>query len=80
LLLPCGGSPAGCVQVFILSRASADPNAFAAAITGLRQHSTPYHLAYGLLGHPAHLLRTGDDETAAAVTGEASGIAEQLRY
>ena len=34
--------------------------AFAAAITGLRQHSTPYHLAHGLLDHAAHLAAHGD--------------------
>ena len=38
--------------------------AFAAAIAGLRQHSTPYHLAHGLLDHAEHLLRSGDDEAA----------------
>jgi len=52
--------------------------AFTAAIAGLRQHSTPYHLAHGLLDHAEHLLRAGDDETAAAATGEAVGIAQQL--
>ena len=49
-----------------------------AAITGLRQHSTPYHLAHGLLDHAEHLLRAGDDKTVAAATGEAVGIAQQL--
>ena len=52
--------------------------AFAAAITSLRQHSTPYHLAHGLLDHAEHLLRVGDDEAAAAATGEARGIAARL--
>jgi hypothetical protein len=52
--------------------------AFTAAVTGLRQHSTPYHLAHGLLDHTAHLLHTGEDEAAAAATGEARGIAERL--
>ena len=52
--------------------------AFAAAITGLRQHSTPYHLAHGLLDHAAHLLRTGDDQAAMAALGEAAGLAERL--
>jgi hypothetical protein len=47
---------------------------FAAAIAGLRQHSTPYHLAHGLLDHAAHLLHTGGHEAAAAATGEAAGI------
>jgi class 3 adenylate cyclase len=55
----------------------ADP-AFAAAITGLRQHSTPYHLAHGLLDHAACLLRTGDDQAAQAAVGEAGGIAQRL--
>ena len=58
--------------------ATRPPQAFAAAIAGLRQHSTPYHLAHGLLDHAAHLLRTGDDGAAAAATGEAAGIAERL--
>ena len=47
-----------------LAAADGDPDAgpaFAAAITGLRQHSTPYHLAHGLLDHAAHLAARGDD-------------------
>jgi hypothetical protein len=66
-----------------LTAADADPDAasaaFSAAIAGLRQHSTPYHLAHGLLDHAAHLLRSGDDETAAAATSEARDIALRLR-
>ena len=63
-----------------LTAADGDPaaGAFAAAITNLRQRSTPYHLAHGLLDHAAHLLRMGDDEAAAAATGEAAGIAGRL--
>jgi class 3 adenylate cyclase/predicted ATPase len=53
--------------------------AFTAAITGLRQHSTPYHLAHGLLDHAEHMLRTGDDEAARTAIGEAREIAQQLR-
>jgi hypothetical protein len=53
--------------------------AFAAAVAGLRQRSTPYHLAHGLLDHAEHLLRTGDDQAAAAAAGEARGIAGRLR-
>jgi hypothetical protein len=37
-----------------LTTAEADPATgagFTAAIVGLRQHSTPYHLAHGLLDH-----------------------------
>jgi hypothetical protein len=52
--------------------------AFPAAITGLRQHSTPYHLAHGLLDHAQHLIRLGDDEAAAAAITEAVGIAQRL--
>ncbi len=62
--------------------ADGDPDArpaFAAAITGLRQHSTPYHLAHGLLDHAAHLSHLGDDQAAAAAIGEAVGIAARLR-
>ena len=66
-----------------LAAADAGPDAagaaFAAAIAGLRQHSTPYHLAHGLLDHAAHLLRTGDDQAAAVAVGEARNIAERLR-
>ena len=53
--------------------------AFAAAIAGLRQHSTPYHLAHGLLDHAQHLSPLGDDEAAEAAISEARDIAQQLR-
>jgi class 3 adenylate cyclase/predicted ATPase len=53
--------------------------AFTAAITRLRQHSTPYHLAHGLLDYAVHLLRADDHEAARAATGEARTIAQQLR-
>ena len=39
---------------------------FAAAITGLRELSTPYHLAHGLLDYAAVLSRRGETEAAAA--------------
>jgi len=62
--------------------ADGDPDAvgaaFAAAIAGLRQHSTPYHLAHGLLDHAAYLAARGDTEAAAAAAGEAAGIAARL--
>ena len=64
-----------------LASADGSPDAgaaIAAAITGLRQHSTPYHLAHGLLDHAGHLLRTGDDEAAEAAIGEARSIAGRL--
>jgi hypothetical protein len=54
--------------------------AFAAAVTGLRQQSTPYHLAHGLLDHAAWLAgRGGDPDRAAAVAAEAAAIAARLR-
>jgi class 3 adenylate cyclase/predicted ATPase len=64
-----------------LAAAGAGPDSsatFAAAITGLRQHSTPYHLAHGLLDHAACLAARGEAEAAAAAAGEAAGIAARL--
>jgi class 3 adenylate cyclase/tetratricopeptide (TPR) repeat protein len=52
--------------------------AFSAAITGLRQHSTPYHLAHGLLDYAQHMTRLGDNEAAAIAIAEAREIAERL--
>jgi len=52
--------------------------AFTAAITGLREHSTPYHLAHGLLDHAEHLIRLGETEAAEAATDEARSIATRL--
>jgi hypothetical protein len=65
-----------------LAAGDGDPDsaaAFAAAITGLRQHSTPYHLAHGLLDHARHLIHLGETEAAGTATGEARGIATRLR-
>jgi hypothetical protein len=62
-------------------RTDAGPDAaaaFTAAIAGLRQHSTPYHLAHGLLDHAQYLLRQGETEAAETAIGEARGIAERL--
>jgi class 3 adenylate cyclase/predicted ATPase len=53
--------------------------AFTAAIASLREQSTPYHLAHGLLDHAQYLLRTGDAEAAAAAIDEAREIAARLR-
>jgi tetratricopeptide (TPR) repeat protein len=64
-----------------LTAADGDPAAgaaFAAAIASLRQHSTPYHLAHGLLDHAQHLSHLGDDEATEAAIGEARGIAQRL--
>jgi class 3 adenylate cyclase len=52
---------------------------FAAAAAGLRELSTPYHLAHGLLDHAWYLTRTGDAQGAAAAIKEARGIADRLR-
>jgi class 3 adenylate cyclase/predicted ATPase len=65
-----------------LAAAAGDPDAgpaLAAAVAGLRQHSTPYHLAHGLLDHAAHLAAAGDNQAAAAAAGEAADLARQLR-
>jgi len=52
---------------------------FAVAITGLREQSTPYHLAHGLLDYAAELARRGEAEAATQALDEATAIAVQLR-
>ena len=52
---------------------------FASAISGLRELSTPYHLAHGLLDHAAYLIGLGDSVTAALAVDEARAIGERLR-
>jgi class 3 adenylate cyclase len=52
--------------------------AFASAITSLREMSTPYHLAQGLLDHAEHLIRLGEADTATLAIGEARDIARRL--
>jgi class 3 adenylate cyclase/predicted ATPase len=52
---------------------------FAAAIAGLRELSTPYHLAHGLLDHAGSLTRQGDTEAAALAIEEAREIGQRLR-
>jgi tetratricopeptide (TPR) repeat protein len=49
---------------------------FDAAISALREHSTPYHLAHGLLDHAQHLQRDGRD--IEQLIDEARTIAETL--
>jgi class 3 adenylate cyclase/predicted ATPase len=51
----------------------------AAAITSLREQSTPYHLAHGLLDHAQYLLRHGHADAAALAIAEARDIAGRLR-
>jgi class 3 adenylate cyclase/predicted ATPase len=60
------------------ANSAADGVAWTAAIAGLRQLSTPYHLAHGLLDHAAHLAARGDAEAATAAADEAARIAARL--
>jgi class 3 adenylate cyclase len=53
--------------------------AFAAAIAGLRERGTPYHLAHGLLDHAQFLLGQGDADAAALAIEEARHIGDRLR-
>ena len=53
--------------------------AFAAAIASLRERSTPYHLAHGLLDHAQYLLSQGDADAAALAIEEARDIGVRLR-
>jgi class 3 adenylate cyclase/tetratricopeptide (TPR) repeat protein len=53
--------------------------AFAAAIAGLRERSTPYHLAHGLLDHAEYLARHGEVAAASLAIDEARDIARRLR-
>jgi hypothetical protein len=52
--------------------------AFPSVIAGLRQHSTPCHLAHGLLDHARHFIHLGETEAAETVIGEARDIAGRL--
>jgi class 3 adenylate cyclase len=52
---------------------------FAAAVTSLREMSTPYHLAHGLLDYAQYLANRGDADAVAAAIEEAQAIAERLR-
>jgi class 3 adenylate cyclase/tetratricopeptide (TPR) repeat protein len=64
-----------------LAAGNGDPAAtemFASAISSLRQLSTPYHLAHGLLDHAQYLARH-DARAAEAAIGEARDIAARLR-
>jgi class 3 adenylate cyclase/predicted ATPase len=50
-----------------------------AAVQSLREMSTPYHLAHGLLDQAEHLGAHGKPGAASAAVGEARDIAERLR-
>jgi class 3 adenylate cyclase/tetratricopeptide (TPR) repeat protein len=65
-----------------LAAADGDPAggpALAAAINSLRELSTPYHLAHGLLDHAEYLMRQGDDGSAVTAVEEARVLANRLR-
>jgi class 3 adenylate cyclase/predicted ATPase len=65
-----------------LAARDGDPNAgtaLAAAVTTLRERSTPYHLAHGLLDHAEYLTPLGDTAAAALAIAEARAIADRLR-
>jgi hypothetical protein len=53
--------------------------AFASAISELRELSTPYHLAHGLLDYALYLLPRGEAEAAGTSVEEAREIAGRLR-
>ncbi len=55
------------------------PASFMSAVAGLREYSTPYHLAHGLLDHAEQLKRGGDESAARLATDEARDIAQRLR-
>ncbi len=67
------------VRVRLAGDSKSATAALAAAVTGLRQRSTPYHLAHGLLDQAEHLTRHGDAAAAASAVGEARAIATRLR-
>jgi class 3 adenylate cyclase/tetratricopeptide (TPR) repeat protein len=61
-----------------LARARLAGTGFETAITGLRERSTPYHLAHGLLDHAGQLARHGDTAAAALAIDEARDIGRRL--
>jgi hypothetical protein len=62
-----------------LARARLTDEGFASAIASLREQSTPYHLAHGLLDYAEHHLQHGDAEAAATAVEEARDIGVRLR-
>jgi hypothetical protein len=54
-------------------------DAFTAAIASLRERSTPYHLAHGLLDHAQYLMRQDDAKAAAVAIQDARGTGQRLR-
>jgi class 3 adenylate cyclase/predicted ATPase len=62
-----------------LARARLAEANLAAAIDGLRERSTPYHLAHGLLDHAGYLIRHADPVAASLAVEEARDIGRRLR-
>jgi tetratricopeptide (TPR) repeat protein len=56
-----------------------DEEAYADAVTRLRELGSPYHLAVGLLDYADHLSTVGNPDQARLLATEASTIAEELR-
>jgi class 3 adenylate cyclase/predicted ATPase len=52
--------------------------ALTAAIAGLREVGSPYHLAHGLLDHAEYLTGVGDGDAAALAVAEARDIGHRL--
>jgi class 3 adenylate cyclase/tetratricopeptide (TPR) repeat protein len=57
---------------------AATASALSDAVRGLRELSTPYHLAHGLLDHAQYLNGQADGEAAEQAIAEARGIADRL--
>jgi class 3 adenylate cyclase len=66
-------------RLIVTDGGPASAAAFPAAIASLREHSTPYHLAHGLLDQAEYLTRIDDAEAAETAIAEARGIATRLR-
>ena len=60
------------------SHGAAVGDEWAAAIRGLRDHGTPYHLAHGLLDYAAYLAGMGDAAAASRAIVEARDLAAKL--
>jgi predicted ATPase len=67
------------VRLAALRGDTAAAASFVSAVSALREHSTPYHLAHGLLDHAEHLAHLGDADAAAGAIGEALDIGRRLR-
>jgi hypothetical protein len=68
-----------CARLAVRDGKAGAAEKFASAISSLRELSTPYHLAHGLLDHAEYLTRLHDGEAAGAAVSEAREIAGLLR-